>query len=353
MIQNNIKIIELFSGIGAIRKAFINQKIKHKVLFFSEIDSKAIQSYRKIFKDNITPNLGNISKIKKQQLKNYQNKCDLLVFGSPCQDFSHGGNNKGGQKGTNTRSSLLWEAVRIIEFIKPKTIIFENVKNLIYKHKPVLNEYQDYLAKLGYTNFKPLLLNALNFGIPQNRERIFTIASFSKSFQNSFLESLKKYQTPRLSLENFLNIKNFEERNHCPEKIEYKNWTNFATWTSKNGKNINGSYNRAWYINKYCGTLNVCNIIKITDGYNVSKLTAEEAFLLMGFDNKDFQRISDLKLSENQLHALAGNSIVVNILEKIISIIYKNDRLYNSSSHLKNNSKKPLRPIQQTIFKRV
>ena len=129
-----IRVVELFAGIGAPRKALLNLNINFETCFFSEINKNAEKAYRSIFNDYTSPNLGDITKITEQQIENYKDQVDLLVFGSPCQDFSQAGLNKGGLKGSSTRSSLLWEGLRIINILKPKIVLFENVKNIIRKH---------------------------------------------------------------------------------------------------------------------------------------------------------------------------------------------------------------------------
>ena len=355
-----ITVIDLFSGIGAIRKALTNANIEHKTLFFSEIDKKAIDAYRIIHNDRITPNLGDISKIKAKQLTQYKNKCDLLVFGSPCVDFSHAGNNLGGKKGSKTRSSLLWNAAKIIKTIKPKIVIFENVKNIMYqKHKGVLNEYINFLTSIGYANNEPLLLNALQFNIPQNRERVFVISVLNKYSHKRFFNNINKLSLNKLNylpLKEFLNIDNFNNRRLLKEKIQFRKWTNFSTWRAKSG-NINGSYNRAWKINSYCGTLSVCNVIKITDNDAVSRLTSLEAFKLMGFTEQDYEKVKTLRLSETQMHSLAGNSIVVSILKNFVDIINKtyfiNNELLTAAKNIQKNQTRVKQRRQPEISARV
>ena len=102
------------------------------------------------------------------------------MHGSPCQDFSIAGKQAGGDKGSGTRSSLLYETLRIVKDIMPKNIIWENVKNLTSKkHIHNLHTYIHTLETYGYTNYYKVL-NAKNYGIPQNRERLFVISTLDK-----------------------------------------------------------------------------------------------------------------------------------------------------------------------------
>lgn len=100
----------------------------------------------------------------------------MVIHGSPCQDYSLSGKQAGGDEGSGTRSSLMYESIRIIGEVMPKVVIWENVKNLLSpKHRHNYDEYLKRLENLGYTNYYKVL-NAKNYGIPQNRERIFTIS---------------------------------------------------------------------------------------------------------------------------------------------------------------------------------
>ena len=101
---------------------------------------------------------------------------DLIMHGSPCQDFSLAGKQAGGDKDSGTRSSLMYETLRIVEKLMPKYVIWENVKNLLSKnHRHNFDAYLSAMEHLGYTNFYQVL-NAKDYGIPQNRERVFTVS---------------------------------------------------------------------------------------------------------------------------------------------------------------------------------
>lgn len=163
-----MKILELFGGIGACTSAFKRLKIPYEVVDYVDIDKYATASYNAINGTNFEP----------QDIRDWNKdiEVDLIMHGSPCQDFSVAGNNAGGDKGSGTRSSLMYETLRIVEKLKPKYVIWENVKNLLSKkHKHNFDSYIVELNRLGYTSFYKVL-NAKDYGIPQNRERVFTIS---------------------------------------------------------------------------------------------------------------------------------------------------------------------------------
>lgn len=109
----------------------------------------------------------------------------MVTHGSLCQDFSVAGNNKGGDEGSNTRSSLMWNTVEIVKHCKPKYVIWENVKNVLSKkHKHNFDRYIEVMEEAGYNNFYDVL-NAKNYGVPQNRQRLFVI-SIRKDIEKDF-----------------------------------------------------------------------------------------------------------------------------------------------------------------------
>ena len=181
-----MKYISLFSGIGAFEKALERLGIKYELVGFSEIDKYASKSYCAIHNVPESMNLGDITKIDEQALPK---DIDLVTYGFPCQDISLAGKQKGlfNEDGTQTRSGLFFEALRIIEATKPRVAIAENVKNLTSKKfsgqfKIVL----DSLEQTGYNNYWQVL-NAKDYGVPQNRERVF-IVSIRKDIDTGFFQ---------------------------------------------------------------------------------------------------------------------------------------------------------------------
>lgn len=164
-----MRVLELFSGYGSQALALENLGIEF-TSDISEIDQYAIKAYNQIHGD--THNWGDINKIDETKLPYY----DLITYSSPCQDFSVAGLGKGGDKDSGTRSSLLWECERIIRAVKPKYLLMENVKNLVgEKHKHNFIRWLRVLEMMGYWNFWQVL-NAKDYGVPQNRERVFVVS---------------------------------------------------------------------------------------------------------------------------------------------------------------------------------
>lgn len=163
-----LKVLELFAGIGACSKALERLGIEHEIVDAVEIDKYAVKSFNAVHGTNFEPQ--DITKWDKDI------GCDLIMHGSPCQDFSVAGLGKGGDKGSGTRSSLMYETLRIVEKLKPKYVIWENVKNLLSKkHRHNFDAYLEAMDKLGYHS-QYQVLNAKDFGVPQNRERVFTVS---------------------------------------------------------------------------------------------------------------------------------------------------------------------------------
>ena len=166
--MNKLKVIELFGGIGACSKALEKLGIDYEIVDYVEIDRYAVKSFNAIHNTNFEPQ--DICKWDKNV------EVDLIMHGSPCQDFSLAGKQAGGDKDSGTRSSLMYETIRIVEKLKPKYVVWENVKNLLSKkHRHNFDAYLETMESLGYTNYYQVL-NAKDYSIPQNRERVFTIS---------------------------------------------------------------------------------------------------------------------------------------------------------------------------------
>jgi DNA (cytosine-5)-methyltransferase 1 len=163
-----LRVLELFAGIGAASKALENLGIDHEIVDAVEIDKYAVKSFNAVHGTNFEPQ--DITKWDKDI------ECDLIIHGSPCQDFSVAGKQAGGDKDSGTRSSLMYETIRIVAKTKPKYVIWENVKNLLSKkHRHNFDAYLETMEKLGYTNYYKVL-NAADYGVPQHRERVFTVS---------------------------------------------------------------------------------------------------------------------------------------------------------------------------------
>lgn len=197
-----LKVGTFFSGIGSPEKALEKLKIEgnikdFKVEFFSEIDKNAIKSYCAIHNVDENLNLGNIKDIKGKDLPD----CDLWIGGFPCQDISCAGKMQGFKVKSSTRSSLGWEMIRLLREVesKPRFVIFENVSMITSKKFiETLNLLKNDLMNLGY-NLYDDVLNAVDYGIPQNRKRYFLIAVLDKN---------KIFAFPKV-IHNSLTLKDF------------------------------------------------------------------------------------------------------------------------------------------------
>ena len=166
-----LTVNELFAGIGSQKAALERLGIEHKIVGIAEIDKYAIKSYEAIH--GAARNYGDISVIEKLDY------ADFWTYSFPCQDISVAGKQRGINE--NTRSGLLYQVERLLEVSKqcgelPKYLMLENVKNLVGKQfKPQFDEWLLKLDELGFNTYWQVL-NAKNYGIPQNRERVFAIS---------------------------------------------------------------------------------------------------------------------------------------------------------------------------------
>lgn len=314
---DELNVLELFGGIGAIRKALIRQKIPHKTVDYVEIDKNCVKSYNALYDEEFEP----------KSIVDYHppdEKIDLLMHGSPCQDFSRSGLKKGGTKGSGTRSSLLFETIRIIEEmnIKPKVVLWENVKGVLDRNlRASFFHYLKEMERLGYEN-KYEILNAMDFGIPQKRERIFVVSILGNNLFN--FAKLEKMQAMDISEFIEKDVSNLYE-------VRQESMLRYIRGEPKN-KNFRG---RLKVIEKFAYTISTkqvripnSGIIDLgNDRYRY--LTERECFRLMGFNDEDFDKLKAIypgrkgKLS-SILYKQAGNSIVVNVLEAILKEILKN-----------------------------
>ena len=313
--MNKVKILELFGGIGAIRKAFINLNIPYEVVDYVEIDNTCVKSYNALYGENYKP----------KSVVGYKapnEKIDLIMHGSPCQDFSRIGKKQGGVKNSGTRSSLLFETIRIIKEMKdkPKWIIWENVKGVLDRNmRDSFFIYLKELEDLGYES-KYEILNAMDFGIPQKRERIFVVSCLGEN--NFSFNKLERKKTRPLS--EFLE-KDVSELYTMtqPYMLKFLN------------KGIDNSFRgRLKVIKDFSYTISTkqmrvpnSGIIDIGNG-QYRYLTERECLRLMGFDDCDIDKLEEVhprrkNCTSSKLYKQAGNSIVVDVLMAIIKEIHR------------------------------
>lgn len=170
--NSNLKVFTAFSGYDSQCLALRRLGIDYELVGWSEIDKYAIQAHNALFPEAADRNYGDITAIDWAQVPDF----DLFTYSFPCTDISAAGQQKGLDKGSGTRSSLLWECEKAIEIKRPKFLLMENVKALVQKKfVGSFNEWQTILEGYGYANFAKVL-NAKDYGVPQNRERIFLVS---------------------------------------------------------------------------------------------------------------------------------------------------------------------------------
>lgn len=359
-----LKVFEAFAGVGSQRMALRNLGIEHEVVAIAEIDKFAIKSYEAIH--GATNNLGDISKINTVDIPDH----DLFTYSFPCQDISVAGKGLGLDVGSGTRSGLLWECQKVITAKKPKYLLLENVKNLVgKKHKHNFDLWLDWLSEQGYTNYWQVL-NAKDYGIPQNRERVFVVSILGEHEPYEFPEPielevrlkdmledevdekfyLSEKQIKRLTGNVFhqANVR-LQEKDYAdtlcardykdPKCVSVQQIGQYNTPTRKNSSRFRvydqeglspslttmGGGNLEPHIPIKNATKQ--GYIEATDGDGVDllrirKLTPKECWRLMGFSDEDFRKAESV-CSNSQLYKQAGNSIVVDVLEAIFKELLK------------------------------
>lgn len=314
-----LNIISLFSGYDSPLVALDNLNIPYHLICWSEIDPYAIKAHDILHPTLTGLNIGDI-----QAAQPPCSKIDLLFYSSPCQDFSKAGQNKGGAKGSNTRSSLLWYVEKFIRTTSPRYLILENVPTLATVHKHDLENWLTTLQKLGYYSMK-YIINALDCGIPQDRKRLFVISSLDNPplimhptiktrSPSSFLDTnqpsqhlyidIHKIQNKELLVSDYYPyILGYSMVYDDPRKSSYHKKRFFNTITTKN-------------------VFPPCNLL-VESCTNVRRLSPAERLRLMGLNQRQIDRLLD-NISETQLNKLAGNSICVPVLEHIFRTIFLN-----------------------------
>lgn len=170
--ENPLRVFTAFSGYDSQCLALKRLGIPFDLVGWSEIDPAAIQAHNALFPEYSDRNYGDISKIDWSKTPNFE----LFTYSSPCTDFSNAGRQAGGEEGSGTRSSLLWECRKTILEKKPKYLLFENVKALVTdKFFRLFDKWCKELESYGYANYYKVL-NSKDFGVPQSRERIFMVS---------------------------------------------------------------------------------------------------------------------------------------------------------------------------------
>ncbi|MBO5224695.1 MAG: DNA (cytosine-5-)-methyltransferase [Clostridia bacterium] len=365
-ITKPIRLIELFAGIGAQSKALKNLGVDFEHYRICEFDKYAVQSYNAIHGTDFETS--DITKINANDLGivDADKYCYIMTYSFPCQDLSNAGLGKGMAKGSGTRSGLLWEVERLLDECKelPQVLVMENVPAVIgAKSIQHFAKWQEKLEQLGYKN-KWQVLNAKDYGIPQNRERCFMVSILGDNYYE-FPQTI----TLKLRLKDMLE-KEVDEKYYLSDKMIRYIMANNEKWTGNNNKSLinktiastltTGEGTRRCDVSNYISSelpdnfdLKELRFIEplVLDGFNqqiradssvvgtltrqcgadlkrngqgiiespyrIRKLTPTECWRLMGFEDAEIDNAIASGMSNSQLYKQAGNSIVVDVLMAI------------------------------------
>lgn len=205
--ENPLRVFTGFAGYDSQCMALRNIGVPYVLVGWSEIDKYAIRAHDAVFPEAAGKNYGDISKIDWSQVPDF----DLFTYSFPCTDLSNAGKQAGFEEGSGTRSSLLWECRKAVAAKHPKYLLLENVKSLVSeKFRPGFLKWCDWLTGEGYTNFCQVL-NAKDYGIPQNRERIFVVSVLGDAWF-----SFPQPQELKLRLKDMLEDK-VDEKYYLPQ----------------------------------------------------------------------------------------------------------------------------------------
>lgn len=312
------QILELFGGIGSPRCALRNLGIPTKAIDYVEIDPKAVKTYNALFQKDLA--------YKPQSVVGWNLRPDIVIHGSPCQDMSIAGHQgkattsagrinrgRGADEGSGTRSSLMWETINIIREMgawKPRYIIWENVKNVLSQYNRHNHErYMAELKKLGYAS-SFAILDAREFGLPQARERVFTVSVLGKepfSFDDLVrrpMDDISRYLLDNDAVSRVYDV------------------TQPSIYSAIGATGIR----RASVIQDYAYTITTrqdrtpAQVVDCGNG-RYRYLTEQECWRLMGYSDEEFFRARDAQVKNGRfymaLYKQAGNSIPVPIFESL------------------------------------
>ena len=347
-INKPIRLIELFAGIGSQAKALKNLNANFEHYRVCEFDKYAIDSYNAVHNTNFETS--DITKIDSEWLGIVDtDKFEyIMTYSFCCQDLSLAGKRAGMEKGSGTRSGLLWEVERLLtECVNrggkkalPQILLMENVKQVITAKG--WHDWCAFLEKLGYSNYCQIL-NGADYEIPQHRERAFMVSilgEYSYSFPNKKLLKTRlinkeeenvdeKYFLTNQKIKSILSWKAYQK----PFEKVLGNNSICPTLTARGaGEEHSGMILISPDLDD---TTNIQNELEILVGESVNdigivvsdkkgnkkylrirKPTSKECWRLMGFDDEDFEKAEKVN-SNAQLYKQAGNSIIVNVLMAI------------------------------------
>lgn len=298
----------------------------HPIKSVSTLDVETLENLYRAHKRS--KNFGSITQISGHDMPD----TDLLVYSFPCQDLSTGGNCAGMSKGSGTRSSLLWEIERVLTELRqekrlPKYLLLENVKTIkAESYRSDLNQWLNFLNSLGYNNDECMLLNALDFGVPQDRERAFIFSNLGEPLN---IANYIKKQPRNFQIGDFIknDYNNPTYRNEA-DVAQLNGTPSREVMWDINGKDINRDL-IVRTITCNMDRTHTSALFRYTGpkGDTYRRLTIREAFLLMGFTEAEYARTQYLGFSYRKMNKLIGNSIVVNVLQEIFRSILEADTI--------------------------
>lgn len=339
-----LKLLELFGGIGAPRRALELCGYNLKSIDYVEVLPYAVMAYNEMFKCGPEP----------QNIRIWNMSPDVVVHGSPCQDFSNEGMND-----LNTGRSILFE--RVLQILDPapatgnpelsrmpKVVIWENVPKLLWSFKDILDYYIDVMSEFGYVS-KYAILTASDYGIPQKRQRLFTVSILNTESNADKFEFPEKTGM-RWSLKDFIDksirfsdpdVTLSEKEKSILFQLDDGTWA-VKEGTKKGYKEINewdridlaipGSKNRRGRVAPYASTITCSAQQAVFYNGQFRKLSAKEYMRLMGFRDVDYKKMVAAGITTDQIKKLAGNSICVPVLEAIFKKLIEIGILANPES---------------------
>lgn len=314
-----IKLLSLFSGIGAFEKALHNLKIPFDLVAYCEFDKHASKAYSVLHNVPESMNLGDITQVDETKLPT---DIDIITYGFPCQPFSLAGQQEGFED-SQGRGNLFFDALRVIQHCQPKIAIAENVRNLTSaKFKNEFNSILQSLDDSDYNNYWKVL-DAKDYDLAQHRERVIII-SMRKDIDTGIFEFPKPVELKKC-LNDYLESDVDEKYYISDEKAKLL----IPQLKEKMISNAIRGGGRG-SIDRHQWDLVVVN----DENLRCRKYTPIECFRLMGFTDEDFQKVRQAFIdsfyngkdrANSQLYELAGNSISVPMLEYIFCQIFDDE----------------------------
>lgn len=327
--MEKLKVFEAFAGFGGASFGLKKAKIPHEIVMFSEWDKWAQELFRlnhgqiPLFGEKGDINKGDISKIP---------AFDLFTGGFPCQPFSSAGMGKGE---LDPRGTLFYPILKIVEYHRPQHILLENVKGMTHrKHLPTLRKIISSLESLGYSVPDPVVLNSRDFGVPQNRERLW-IYAFHGNLPFGFSHAPNPIETGK-TFHDYLDPQNDidvpREMYLSDEQINVllkKHKMPIEEILSESESLCLDIYNKKLRKDRVSITLtephhNSLRVVEHSNckrGYTVRKLTIKEHYRLMGFSENQLKQGEQ---SYQQLCKRAGNGWDINVASLIFKKVLNN-----------------------------